>query len=76
MNPECFTRIEDREIYLKWLELDIEASLVEFIDPVLKERLSKIQAHSILESTTAELWEDFNFCIKIQSKRVNTRKVV
>lgn len=71
VNPECFTRIEDREIYLKWLELDIEDSLVEFIDPVLKERLTKIQTHNILESTTVDLWEDFNFCIrKLESDRL------
>ena len=71
VNPECFTRIEDREIYLKWLELDLEASLVEFIDPVLKERLTKVQAHNILESTTVDLWEDFNFCIrKLESDRL------
>ena len=69
IDPECFIRTEDREIYLKWLELDSEESLSESLDVVLKERFSSIQKYSIVPSTNTDILIDFNSCANRLERR-------
>ena len=69
IDPECFIRTEDREIYLKWLEFDSDESLFDALDVVLKERFSNIQKYSIVPSTNTDILIDFNSCANRLERR-------
>ena len=69
LNPECFTRIEDREIYVRWLNLDPGESLIKLLDPVLEERFSSIQSYTMVPSSNTDTLLDFEACIKRLERR-------
>jgi DNA primase len=69
LNPECFTRIEDREIYVRWLNLDPGESLIKLLDPVLEERFSSIQSYTMVPSSNTDTLIDFEACIKRLERR-------
>lgn len=69
LNPECFTRTEDREIYVRWLNLDPSESLMKLLDPVLEERFSSIQNYTMVPSSSTDTLIDFDTCIKRLERR-------
>jgi DNA primase len=69
LNPECFTRTEDREIYVRWLNLDPSESLMKLLDPVLEERFSSIQNYTMVPSSSIDTLIDFDTCIKRLERR-------
>ena len=69
LNPECFTRTEDREIYVRWLNLDPNESLIKLLDPVLEERFSSIQSYTMIPSSNIDTLIDFEACIKRLERR-------
>ena len=69
LNPECFTRTEDREIYLRWLSLDPNESLIKLLDPALEERFSKIQNSTMVPSSNTDTLIDFDTCVKRLERR-------
>ena len=69
IDPECFIRTEDREIYIKWLEFDSDESLFDALDVVLKERFSDIRKYSIVPSTNTDILIDFNSCANRLERR-------
>jgi len=69
LNPECFARTEDREIYVRWLNLDPSESLIKLLDPVLEERFSSIQSYTMIPSSNTDTLIDFEACIKRLERR-------
>ncbi|HBE99990.1 MAG TPA: hypothetical protein DDW46_02925, partial [Dehalococcoidia bacterium] len=69
LNPECFTRTEDREIYLSWLNLDANESLIKLLDPALEERFSNIQNYTMVPSSNTDTLIDFDTCVKRLERR-------
>jgi DNA primase len=69
LNAECFARTEDREIYLRWLNLDPNESLIKLLDPVLEERFSSIQSYTMIPSSNTDTLIDFDTCIKRLERR-------
>lgn len=76
IDPECFRRIEDRELFTLWMasESNLETWHLEISDPALKQRYDAILAEELIPSTYATEEKDLNMCIRLLSDRLERER--
>ena len=71
VNPECFHRTEDRELYSRWISTPSIERLKQNLEPFLKSRLLQILDRKSIVGTDVEEELDLDQCLKrLERKRL------
>ena len=71
VNPECFNRTEDRELYYRWVSTPSIERLKQNLEPFLKARLLQILERKPIVGTDMEEELDLDQCLKrLERKRL------
>ena len=71
VNPECFHRTEDRELYSRWVSTPSIERLKQDLEPFLKARLLQILDRKLIIGTEMEEELDLDQCLKrLERKRL------
>ena len=71
VNPECFNRTEDRELYCRWVSTPSIERLKQNLEPFLKARLLQILERKSIVGTDMEEELDLDQCLKrLERKRL------
>lgn len=76
IDPDCFRRIEDRELFTLWLasESDSETWHLEIANQALKQRYDAILTEELIPSTPVTEERDLEMCIRLLNDRLERER--